>query len=403
MEVRPVPALYCCYLLRSHPSPGALYVGSTPNPPRRLQQHNGKGKGGALRTKAHRPWEMNCIVTGFPSKIAALQFEWAWQNTHLTKRITPEQRITKVPSPKKNRKGRKRIPRPRFTLRDRLQNLHLLLRVPSFARWPLNVRFFCQKLWVEWQQAVGKLADNPSLRPGINVVLDVKQTGAEIEPDTKSLSTYEKGKRRKDAVGKGGLTGVDVGYGRFKDHIRKSLSLLDDESERRCAVCDQRLNDPGMMATVCPHGACTAACHLTCLSKRFLSERDSLGSLLPICGHCPRCGTVTQWSDFVQEMTLRTRGAKELTRLMKHSSLKDRSAGINTSANPSVDPKDLDEDEEVPDDPLPDDWLPQIDDGEDSASVTSAASEASTPVVSPRKRLPSVIEDSEWDKAEMLD
>lgn len=74
---KPLPALYAVYVLRSTVRHASIYIGSTPNPPRRLKQHNGETKGGAVRTSRDslRPWEMIVVVTGFPSSVAALKFE----------------------------------------------------------------------------------------------------------------------------------------------------------------------------------------------------------------------------------------------------------------------------------------------------------------------------------------
>ena len=54
------------------------YAGVSPDPVRRLRQHNGEISGGAKYTRKSGPgWKHKCIVEGFTCKRDALQFEWA--------------------------------------------------------------------------------------------------------------------------------------------------------------------------------------------------------------------------------------------------------------------------------------------------------------------------------------
>ncbi|KAI9885561.1 MAG: RNA polymerase B [Watsoniomyces obsoletus] len=391
MDTRPIPAFYCCYLLRSTVRHSSLYVGSTPHPVRRLAQHNGQSRGGAVRTSREslRPWEMTCIVTGFGSHIAALQFEWAWQNGHLTRHIPDEQRLTEA----RSRTGRRRkVPaRPRLGLTEQLANLHLLLRVDSFRSWPLQVRFFCAdvyRIWQRWTERAGA-----TLREGLDVTLD-------DDPEV------------------GGIARLDIGYAPVKTHLQKSLRLEQASSKPKCAVCGKLVQKEALLAT-CPRETCESTSHLTCLADHFLSgKRDGPEEILPTEGDCPSCKSSTRWIDVVKELTLRTRGEKEVAKLLKEPRVKKTKAqkgkGTNQAAAPNVDGTEdscsSHSEDEIRGNPEHE-WRYVDEDEDDVMSVASTASEtshfsarASRPAPMVRKKgLDTVIEDTDWDEAEVLD
>lgn len=78
---------------------GRTYAGVSPDPVRRLRQHNGEIKGGAKYTTSAGPgWRHVCLVHGFRTKIEALQFEWAVKNEKPRKGGGMEMRARKLHS-----------------------------------------------------------------------------------------------------------------------------------------------------------------------------------------------------------------------------------------------------------------------------------------------------------------
>ena len=414
MEVKPVPAFYCCYLLRSTVRHASVYVGSTPNPVRRLAQHNGIAKGGAVRTSRLnlRPWEMTCIVSGFKSQIAALQFEWAWQNSHLTRHITPDDRIsfptTRTKSSSKTGRARKKPGRPRTSLRDKLANLHILLRSNYFSKWPLEVRFFSTDVYEAWQQCCDDAAEPVSQH--LQIQLDVK---ASPEDEVNDPGAPKRRRRKEDDYGKGGIEGLDITYASLRNVLEKSQFLIADGETLDCTVCRNPLSLTGDLIVTCPGDDCNALSHVSCLSKHFLSGINT-SMVIPDKGHCPSCHTQLQWQDLMTEMTLRLRAPKEVKKV-----LSKKSKGSNISVPMSAAEEAQEEEEEDAESDAMESGptaaeIAQLgderdgDEYDDNASVASTVSEITPKKIQskqpPRKRrLPSVVEESDWEGAEIIE
>ena len=66
---------WACYIIENR---GYTYVGVSNNVIKRLRAHNGEICGGAKYTTGKgKGWKHICVITGFPTKIESLQFEWA--------------------------------------------------------------------------------------------------------------------------------------------------------------------------------------------------------------------------------------------------------------------------------------------------------------------------------------
>ncbi|KAG0542220.1 hypothetical protein BDA96_02G084800 [Sorghum bicolor] len=122
---------FCCYLLRSlcPRSKSRTYIGFTVNPRRRIRQHNGEIVSGAWRTRRGRPWEMVLCIYGFPSNVAALQFEWAWQ--HPTESLA----VRKAAAEFKSLSG----------IGNKVKLAYTMLNLPSWENLNLTVNFFSSK------------------------------------------------------------------------------------------------------------------------------------------------------------------------------------------------------------------------------------------------------------------
>ncbi|KAL7420852.1 Slx4p interacting protein [Cryptotrichosporon argae] len=317
------PPFYACYLLRSRAAPNSnrTYVGSTPNPPKRIRQHNGELTQGAVRTGRFRPWEMQMIVYGFPSKLTALQFEWAWQKPELSRHLRVRGAGDADLGALFGKDAR------RNWVERKVAVACALLSLPPFARLPLHVRFFNAETHATYLAVVaanhGGAAGAAASRKGkgrAKVAVSAVPEPLPLIPHT--LGTVV------DLGGVAGTTGmrelgtpgvtsqdgpIDVADTEFRRGEGVWAKWKEVEGgEWGCALCgaDVDLTDHTAFA-LCTALRCTCLTHLACLAKHYLADPVPAAStpaslsattpaILPHHGRCPQCRTPTLWGDIVR-------------------------------------------------------------------------------------------------------
>ena len=230
---------------------GRSYVGFTVNPARRIRQHNGVLASGARYTRRLRPCEMILVVHGFPSKVQALQFEWAWQKPRLSRAV-------------RETAARLGVSDRSSSLPNKVRLVCAMLHVSPWRHLPLTVHF----LSAEYRDFAREKCEPPPEH--IPVVLgdmeDLRRAAA--------FDEREDDDERRDAD----RATMDDDDGSEEPSRSVSRSAA---PRARCAVCGDGVSDRGSArdGTGVPTGVprrgwvgcpgCGARAHPTCLATRF--------------------------------------------------------------------------------------------------------------------------------------
>ncbi|KAL1922331.1 uncharacterized protein VTP21DRAFT_9870 [Calcarisporiella thermophila] len=267
---------YCCYLLRSKQFRSSAYVGSTPHPIRRLRQHNGEIKGGAYKTRKKRPWQMVLIVHGFPTRLAALQFEWVWQNPHRSRHFCSALTTHIAGAISTGSKVYTGKPSERLYL-TKIRVLSDMLMLPGFQRWPLKVHFFCE------------------------VAREDFLTLADVELSRELEMTWGEAKSMEYTFADGGEAEERMEKEEYDRYLHRTDAAIS------CYFCDKSLEfAPHLSYVNCYHNNCTLTAHLSCIAAHFTVKPFLTGShkitppLLPKLGVCPLCFLTLEWGQLIR-------------------------------------------------------------------------------------------------------
>lgn len=250
---------YYVYLLNLTKKTSRFYIGSTPNPPRRLLQHNGVLKMGAKKTSSEklRPWQMVCLIHGFNLNIAALQFETAFQKPHLSHHLLSQEKM----QARVARSGPK-------TARVHLAVLRLLIRSSYFSRMVLTVDILQDDVYDLW------------LENKYQVHLKAGSEGAIVRRRFEDpIACFEWNNLQYE--------GRTVQRKKFLEELNLVCQICEEPVFENTVFCEQS----GM------------AHHMICLAQDFLKQEGEDVTpvpLLPVKGRCRCCSKMRMWCNLIR-------------------------------------------------------------------------------------------------------
>ncbi|KAJ8696614.1 Slx4p interacting protein, variant 2 [Pleurotus ostreatus] len=226
---------------------------------------------------------MQMIVHGFPSKLAALQFEWAWQHPHISRHLRDG-----------HGKPLFHYDRKAKYLKSSIRIVRTMISTHPYNTWPLHVKLFTNEAVTHWNDAAA------------HATLDALQ-GFTCSVELEGVD----GKSGKSGSGRQGPIGANDDQFTSR-YLAKNTALLASGHPLECSVCRLPIHDYStspLSTSLCPQPSCNSVAHLLCLSEAFLAGQNDRPGFIPRGGTCNSCNTYVLWGDIIRGCYRRSTGA----------------------------------------------------------------------------------------------
>lgn len=207
------------------------------------------------------------------------------------------------------------------------------------------VHFFSEEVHQKWDKHCSAPGTEPLGRT-LEVVTDFEPAAAEAfeaknkaalleadlsesESEDEVVGNDEEGQVKEAPGPKWGIHALPLDHTPLAPYLEKGQNITTFEREGACVVCHQDLDHEKGLYAICSSGDCEGVGHLDCWGRHLLHQRgeedEDSTVILPMQGRCPKCNGAVRWSDMMRELTLRTRGQKEIDKVLRKSK---RAAGV---------------------------------------------------------------------------